>query len=57
MPLFPARARGLAIHTASVIVRTRMSVLPSWVLNRIQKPLKRVRNQNPGQTFARYSAW
>ena len=39
------------------MVRTRMSVFPSWVLNRIQKPLKSVRNQKPGQIFARYSAW
>ena len=29
-----------------------MSVLPSCVLNRIQKPLKSVRNQKPGQIFA-----
>ena len=48
---------GLAIHKASVMVRTRMSVLPSCVLNRIQKPLNRVRNQKPGQILLRYSAW
>ena len=50
------RAEGLAIHRASVIVRTRMSVFPSWVLKRTQKPLKRVRNQKPGQILLRYSA-
>jgi hypothetical protein len=46
----------LDIQTASVIVRTRISVFPSCVLNRIQNPLKSVRNQNPGQIRLRYSA-
>ena len=49
MPSCQSRARLLDIHTASVIVRTRMSVLPSCVLKRIQKPLNSVRNQKPGQ--------
>ena len=51
-----ALARRLDIQSASVIVRTRMSVLPSCVLNRIQKPLNSVRNQKPGQILLRYSA-
>ena len=44
------RARRLDIHSASVIVRTRMSVLPSWVLKRIQKPFNKVRAQKPGHS-------
>jgi hypothetical protein len=57
MPRFESRARRLDIHIASVIVRTRMSVFPSCVLKRIQKPLNSVRNQNPRQIRLKYSAW